>query len=331
MSSENSCLIVGAGITGLSAARTLQAKGYHIALLDKGRGIGGRTATRRLEHEAVGTGHFDYGAQYVPVFDPVFKAAVNEWQAAGIVTPWDIRGTSHDADYYRGTQSMRSIAKYLGRDMEVHQQAKVTHINWENGQWSAMAEDKTFAGYRHLILTAPVPQSLALLKGTGVSLSDDQRERLEQVQYSKCLVLMVLLKGDSLIPEPGGLLINQPPLKWIACNRIKGVSPDVTAVTIHATHSFSEKYWDAEEEVIAGQLLPIASEWLGAEVLGYSKHRWGYNQPLSGFGEAFAEIKGKGSLYIAGDAFASDEALSSGRHLENAYLSGKAVAEFITS
>ena len=55
------CLIVGAGIAGLVAARSLQSRGFSVLVLDKGRGVGGRLATRNFEG-----GRFDYGAQFSP-------------------------------------------------------------------------------------------------------------------------------------------------------------------------------------------------------------------------------------------------------------------------
>ncbi len=51
--------VVGAGMAGLSAARALAEAGRQVVVVDKGRGFGGRMATRRL-----GTAVFYNGAQY---------------------------------------------------------------------------------------------------------------------------------------------------------------------------------------------------------------------------------------------------------------------------
>ena len=53
---KKSCIVVGAGISGLLAADALHREGYDLTVLDKGRGVGGRMATRR-----VGGGTFDHG------------------------------------------------------------------------------------------------------------------------------------------------------------------------------------------------------------------------------------------------------------------------------
>jgi renalase len=52
--------IIGAG---LSCGRQLTAAGHQVRLFNKGRGAGGRMATRRVE-TALGTVSFDHGAQY---------------------------------------------------------------------------------------------------------------------------------------------------------------------------------------------------------------------------------------------------------------------------
>ena len=71
--SEQSCLIIGGGISGLITANLLQKKGIKVTILDKGRGIGGRLATRRLRHSEPITGVFDYGMQFFTVSDPLFQ------------------------------------------------------------------------------------------------------------------------------------------------------------------------------------------------------------------------------------------------------------------
>ena len=53
-------LIVGAGMSGMAAASDLVRAGRKVLVVDKGRGIGGRMATRR-----VGDAVFDHGAQFI--------------------------------------------------------------------------------------------------------------------------------------------------------------------------------------------------------------------------------------------------------------------------
>jgi predicted NAD/FAD-dependent oxidoreductase len=53
-------IIIGAGITGLIAARKLYEAGINCLVLDKGRNVGGRMATREIESLK-----FDHGAQVI--------------------------------------------------------------------------------------------------------------------------------------------------------------------------------------------------------------------------------------------------------------------------
>ena len=67
------------------------------------------------------------------------------------------------------------------------------------------------------------------------------------------------------------------------------------------------------------KLLEAASEHLGAHVVSYQGHRWGFSQPLGSFHEeAFVDPQRR--LAIAGDG------LTGGR-VEGAALSGLAAAE----
>lgn len=83
--------IVGAGIAGLSCAEMLGAAGHVVTVFDKGRGAGGRMATRGVP-TPFGDVTFDHGAQYFTTRDPRFSVAVTGWQASGIVSPWPSAG-----------------------------------------------------------------------------------------------------------------------------------------------------------------------------------------------------------------------------------------------
>ena len=81
-----SCLIIGAGIAGLMAANEL-ANDFEITVLDKGRGVGGRMASRRLPFGNQ-MGRADHGAQYFTVYSDRFRGYVDQWLAAGVVREW---------------------------------------------------------------------------------------------------------------------------------------------------------------------------------------------------------------------------------------------------
>jgi renalase len=76
---QRSCVVVGAGISGLLVAKTLNEKGWAVTVLDKGRGVGGRMATRRI-----GRGNFDHGAQFFTVRGERFAGFVEDWLSAGV-------------------------------------------------------------------------------------------------------------------------------------------------------------------------------------------------------------------------------------------------------
>jgi phytoene dehydrogenase-like protein len=100
--------IIGAGIAGLSCALRLQQDGCVVTLFDKGRGAGGRMATRRIETPG-GMIAFDHGAQYLTMRDPDFVAAMQGWAAAGVVARWPAAGP----DAWVGTPGMNAIVGHL--------------------------------------------------------------------------------------------------------------------------------------------------------------------------------------------------------------------------
>ena len=72
-------VVVGAGISGLLAARRLSEAGHDVVVFDKGRSSGGRCATRR-----VGDSTFDHGAQFFTVRSDEFASLVHEWLSEDI-------------------------------------------------------------------------------------------------------------------------------------------------------------------------------------------------------------------------------------------------------
>jgi len=311
-------LIVGAGMAGLCAAREFQRAGRSVLLLDKGRGVGGRMATRRI-----GRATFDHGAQFFTARDPRFAAAIAHWQEIGIAEEW-CRGFTAEADghaRWHGQPSMTAAPKHLAHGLSVRTETKVVSLGQEAEHWWVETENGEIFRAGALLLTPPVPQSLALLETGRIPLRPEMRASLTSIIYQRCLAVLAVLAGPSRVPVPGGFAPAAGPIIWIADNQQKGISAE-PAVTIHASHAFSLERWDRDRTASGRLLLEAAQKWLGAEVLEFEVHGWRYSKPLRVDEQPCMILSTRPPLVLAGDAFA-------GPRVEGAALSGWAAAEAI--
>ena len=315
MEPEDDCIIVGAGIAGLMAARTLDGAGLRVRVLEKGRGLGGRMANRRRDGAS-----FDHGAQFFTARDPRFERWVEQWIRDGIVAHWYDHTKS--GAHFRAVPAMTGIAKHLALGLTIERERTLTKVCLTSGQqprWEISTAGHQSYRARALILTPPVPQALALLDAGGASLPAVERARLEAIRYHRCIAAMAILDRPSAITaHNGSLKLDGEPIQWIADNQRKGVSPEVPAVTIHSTPAFAEQYWDSDNSERIPLLLEAAGPYLGAEIVSSDGHRWGFSQPVTSFGEE-AFIDSSQCLAIAGDGLA-------GGRVEGAALSGLAAA-----
>lgn len=327
MNSLESCVIIGAGMSGLMAARALQSRGVKVTLLDQGRSVGGRMATRRIETEDKETGCFDHGAQFFTVRSERFQKLVDELITAGVVKEWtrgfaNANGESgHDGHpRYCGVAGMNSIARYLATGLEVRANEKVEFISLHKQQWHLRTESEIEVAADALILTPPVPQSLALIDSGTFRLPAEARTALAAISYDPCFAVMAVLDAPSRLPEPGAVQINGEPVSWIADNHRKGISPDLFTVTIHAGPEFTREHRETDHDTVARKLLHAAREWVRAPVQSYQVHRWRYSQPRETYPEPCLLVPAAPPVVFAGDAFATPR-------IEGAALSGMAAAE----
>lgn len=322
---NKSCLIVGAGISGLLAARELQEAGWRVTVLDKGRGVGGRMATRRM-----GGAGFDHGTQFFTVREDRFENLVNGWLDEGAAVEWsrgfaDARGNANPDGHprYRGSDGMTSIPKHLADGLDVRTGERATRVDRSGEGWTVACESGESVSGGALLLTAPVPQSLALAESGNHTLTEGARRQLEGVSYDPCLAVMALLDGDSPVPEPGGVQIKDEPLDWIGDNATKGIS-DRPALTIHAGPQWSRAHYDDEEADVTRALLDLASQQLGADLISSvvetSLARWRYSWVTSSHEETCLVASEEPPLVFCGDGFGRPK-------VEGAALSGLAAAD----
>ena len=314
--------MVGAGMAGLTAAHRLSGV-TEVVILDKGRGVGGRLATRRI-----GDATIDHGAQFITTHTSEFAELVERLVGEHVVAPWfrgrvgpDGVSDSDGHTRFRGSVSMNAIAKSLAIGLDVRTASQVAALRQNGESWEVALVDGSELVADAVIATSPVPQTIALLQNGEVTLAAKDEAALEAIEYDPCLAFMAVLDGPSGLAEPGAINPVDGPIDWVADNYLKGISA-VPAVTIHATPEFSRAQWDASDEVITEALLDAAQ--LESSVISGSIQiqRWRYARPSVEHPERFLQLSGVPPFVCAGDAFG-------GAKVEGAALSGAAAAEAI--
>jgi hypothetical protein len=311
----NTTLIIGAGIAGLAAARKLADAGQYVLVIDKGRGVGGRMATRHM-----GDTRLDHGAQYFSAKTPVFQQFVKEAQRAGAVLEWrpGIPDVAHPR--WVGNSGMNVVAKYLLQDVPVLKGKRITQIMAEPHGWTVLTEKAEAHSGEALLITMPAPQALDLLQNSLLDLPVSLHDRLREVEYQPCLAVLATLHQPSGIPAPGGIRLDDEPLAWLADNFQKGVSK-IPSVTIHATFDFSQKHLDGDLQRAGRDLLDAAAPWVPAHsIVDWQIHRWRFSRAHRRLPEPFLEADTPFPLLFGGDGFGIG-------NVEGAYLSGLAMAQ----
>jgi renalase len=310
--------IVGAGISGLSCARTLKSHGVEAVVFEKSRGIGGRAATRRIYRFI-----FDAGATSIaPRGLAIEQVLRNELDTGDLVaiekridTHEGLRVSMGDSRHltprFNYTQGINTFAKLLAEDLIVHREVTIESIEKVGEGYRMNGE-----AFEAVVLTPPIPQSGLLLWG----LQEDRP--LANASYRSCL--SVLLGYSEPIPElPYWALLDleqRHPLNWLSLESGKcpGRAPDGhSAFVAQLGPRFSLEHYDRPNSelvtTVAGFLVQLYGEAFRHPLVSDVK-RWKYSQPDTI--ADFDAVNPTGSTLIV----ASDGVY--GGHIESAFQAG---------
>jgi predicted NAD/FAD-dependent oxidoreductase len=313
--------VIGAGVSGLSAARALHAQGLRVLVFEKSRGLGGRAATRRGDGVS-----FDHGAQYFTARDPIFRTEVQAWCERGAAGCWparigrfrngQIQSSPDDQQRFVAVPGMSALGGHLGADLDIHKQTRVAPPERDGDRWVLCSDSGEQLGvFDILVVSAPAPQTRELL----ASVAPHFAERAASVEYTPTWAVMLAF-ADAGELDYDGLFFDDGVLRWAARNDSKPgregnnwvlhAAPDWSAANLEATA--------AEAIADLSAAFCAATGMDASNIRAGSAHRWLYSlvpSPLDVGALWDAELQ----LGVCGD-------WCNGARIEGAYLSGHAVA-----
>ena len=315
-------VVIGAGWSGLKAATELREAGREVVVLEKSRGPGGRSATRRIDGI-----RFDHGAQYFTARSAAFARRLQQWRDADVVQPWKPRlavigdRSGHDdpeeTARFVAVPGMNGVCRYLSEPLDCRYGVRVASLS-HRGTWKIGLEDGEILESRRLLITAPPAQAAALLGS-----ADPFHDRLAAVEFRSCIAAMLSFE-TALDPGFDAAFVNDSgPLAWIACNSSK---PGRTGHdwVLHATGKWSESHLEDASEDMAERLADAFADAVGDTLpptLIRTAHRWRHSQAADPVDEG-ALVDAERKLAIAGDWL-------SGSRVEGAWNSGRKAGQWL--
>ncbi|HZH02351.1 MAG TPA: FAD-dependent oxidoreductase, partial [Myxococcaceae bacterium] len=160
--------VVGAGVSGLTCARTLRDAGRAVVVLERARGIGGRCATRTLDGQPV-----DYGPMFLHGRHPGFVAELDALiRAGGDGWPRRVEGRGSACQPEAFTPGERrwapeagvfALPRRLAQGLEVRTQTRVTGLARGPDGWMVQTEAEPLLAGRLVLAMAP-EQTVGLLE-----------------------------------------------------------------------------------------------------------------------------------------------------------------------
>lgn len=340
--------IIGAGMAGVVAARTLTQAGHRVTLLEKSRGFGGRMSTRRSDF-----GGFDHGAQYFTVRDARFQKAL-DLTAQGVVAPWqantvrvlddggrvlaaapapkDIRYVANPGMSALVAHWAAPLVQGLG-DAQVLLNTRVTRIERDRlnpQRWQLCCESTSaeavaspvLGGFDKVLVAVPHVQALDLLRASQLAVG--WQEQLAAVRVAPCWTLMLAFPhavgGAAFGPSWHAARSSHHRIAWLARENSKPGRSAVERWTVQASPAWSERHLEDDDERVKAKLLKGFAEITGirTEPAHAVVHRWRYAQTEQALGVSHLLDRTAG-LGLCGD-------WCLGNRVEAAFVSGLELA-----
>lgn len=314
-------LVVGAGISGIACATAMAETGVIPVVVDRGRAVGGRMASRSLRD--TGTPFdgriVDIGASYFTVSNPEFRVVVDDWVNRGLARPWTdsfhvassegVEAVRSGPLRYAANGGLRSlIADSASRLPQVWPSIDVTSVNADDTSLIVDGERRSAVA-----LCMPNAQAHRLLDPSLMTPSLETA--LTGLTYEPVIAVTAVFDEQCWEDFDGMFVNDDPVITWIA-NDGSRRGDDAPVLVAHVNPVLSARHLEDPASVlpiVLATLRRVLS--LTAQPTWVDAHRWTFAKPMNAHLEPYYLEEGR-ALGLAGDAWAA------GPKVETAWLSG---------
>jgi predicted NAD/FAD-dependent oxidoreductase len=309
--------IIGAGIAGLTVARTLSMAGYEVTVFDKSKGTGGRLSSRSYQG-----GWIDHGAPYLSVELKSSCDFLSEHVPTGNLQKWSPQVRGHLCDEEKvnaiGVPRNSAITRGLLGDQQFQPSTRIARLDSLTYGWHLYNDgDSCLGEWPLVVLAVPAPQAMMLLKDHPLF-----SESLKMVHMEPSWVAAI--RTDNGVDQWADVSVfEHPVIRRIVNNSSKPQRGATPVYLVQAQKSWSEQFLEFSPEAAGRQLLASFTELAGGgqghELL--FAHRWRYALAEKPLGSPFL-WDGRLQLGVCGD-------WCLGRRVEDALRSGADLAAHI--
>ncbi|MGD7046313.1 NAD(P)/FAD-dependent oxidoreductase [Jeotgalibacillus proteolyticus] len=311
--------IIGAGLSGLFAARTLEKLGHNTIIIEKGRSAGGRMATRRI-----GEGRADHGAQFFTVRSEELQILTEEWLEKRWIKKW----FGDDFPRYIGVDGMNPFIKNLCSSLPIELNERAVKISSGPIGVTVHTEKGEYYESDAVILTAPVPQSLELLQKSPHVLDEEKEQRLRSISFKSCFTGLLSMKTPTQIGRSGIRSKDLPEgVDKIVANDQKGISA-APILSVYMSGDWSDRHFHLNDEKVLEKLISSLPSSITSQIKDSQLKRWRYSEANEVIRHPYMQLDPQ-PIYLAGDCFLTENDSSGRTRIESAILSGIRAGEAV--
>jgi renalase len=312
--------IVGTGISGSTIANLLKKK-YSIQVIDKARGLGGRSSNKRYKKLL----SFDHGLQFISPKTKEFKKFILNLESKKVVKNWKglhIDLLNNKDDYklrYIGKNGNNDISKYMLKKTKVLLTNEVLSISFNSGFWTLLLNNKKKIFSKNLVLTCPFPQ----IKNLAKKYLNNKMKNL-RIKMQPNITLMCAFKSPKKI-NVSSIKFKDSIISWASNeNSKKRFNSNLSLWTIQCNLNWSKKninFYKKQKKLLIRKIIKNFSNLTGYDInhIEFAKiHGWkyAYNFKKSNIKSYWSK---KNNLGICGDWFLGSKAENSWQSAVNLY------------